>query len=344
MGTARIFSADHPQALDEVAALLRAGSIGAVPTETVYGLAADVHNPRAVEAVFRAKERPSYDPLIVHVDSLEAAESLAVFTPVARRLASFFWPGPLTLILEKRAGMDERVTSGLPTVAIRCPAHPVMKNLLGKARLALAAPSANPFGGISPTQAGHVAATLGDRIDFILDGGATAHGVESTIVAVEDDRRLRILRPGPVSREAFQMYFPELETVEGRGDGGESVAQPMPAPGLLQRHYSPRTPLTPFANPIDRSGLDALLQETDERARIAMVFFSEIPEGFKAPEGWDTYMLTEPGNLQQAGVVLYDLLHLVDGRDYAHIFFQYAPAEELGHAINDRLKRAAGRG
>src|SRR5688500_9025334 len=189
-------------ALSEAARLIRAGEPVAVPTETVYGLAADATNPDAVELIYAAKGRPAFNPLIVHVESLAAAERLGIFPESARRLAAKCWPGAVTLVVPMRedGGLAAGVPAGLPTVALRCPAHSAMQALLAAAGRPLAAPSANASGTISPTRAEHVLATLGGRIPLIVDGGPTERGLESTIVAVEEGA-IRLLRPGPISFE-----------------------------------------------------------------------------------------------------------------------------------------------
>ena len=213
----------------------------AVPTETVYGLAADALSPRACRAIFKAKGRPLTDPLIVHVPHATAAEALAEVTDEARILMRAFWPGPLTLVLKKRPCISDVITAGRNTVAVRCPAHPVMRRLLRLCGRPLAAPSANPFGGLSPTTAAHVQQGLGQRIRLIVDGGACRVGIESTIVDLSHPGRPRILRAGGITAAA-------LATVLGRKIGqagirGLSAAHAQKAPGMLTRHYSPHTPL-----------------------------------------------------------------------------------------------------
>src|SRR3954471_14203627 len=209
----------------EAARLIDAGQPVAVPTETVYGLAADATSGAAVARIYEAKGRPAFNPLIVHVAGVTEARMVADFNQAAEDLAERYWPGPLTLVLPRRAGIAELVTAGLPTVAIRAPAHPAMRDLLAATGKPLAAPSANASGQISPTRADHVLASLGGRIPLILDGGPTAHGLESTIVAITEDG-LRLLRPGPI-------------------DLGLELAQNgrIEAPGQLDRHYAPRKSL-----------------------------------------------------------------------------------------------------
>ena len=188
-------------AVAEAAEVLRGGGLVAVPTETVYGLAARADSGAAVAAIYRAKGRPDFNPLIVHVAGLEQAEKLALFDARARGLARHFWPGALTLVLPLRdgAGIAPAVTAGLPTVALRCPAHPIMQSLISATGLPLAAPSANRSGGVSPTCAEHVAASLGSKVELILDGGACQAGIESTIIALREGGDWQVLRPGPIS-------------------------------------------------------------------------------------------------------------------------------------------------
>ncbi len=294
-------------ALQEAAALIRAGGIVAVPTETVYGLAADARDSAAVARIYAAKGRPAFNPLIVHVRDLAAAERIAVFDDDARALAARFWPGPLTLVLPLRegAGIARLVTAGLPTIAIRVPAHRAMQDLLTQSGVPLAAPSANASNGISPTRAEHVAASLGAAVPLILDDGATAAGVESTIVAGRT-----ILRPGPVTAEMLEEVLPVA---------AGTTAQ-VSAPGQLATHYAPRKPLR----------LGALVREGDEWLI-----------GFGAVAGDDT--LSADGDVVEAAARLFDALHRGDASDRATIAVAGVPDVGVGVAINDRLRRAAHR-
>ena len=289
-------------AVVEAAAIILAGGCVAVPTETVYGLAADATNGAAVARIYAAKGRPSFNPLIVHVIDLAAAERLAVFGDVARDLAGRYWPGPLTLVLPVRgdSGVASLVTAGLHTIALRCPAHPAMQALLRATGKPLAAPSANASGSISPTRASHVLASLGGRIPLIIDGGPCAVGIESTIVAVGDDG-LRLLRPGPV----------DLGLVLASGEGIE-------APGQMASHYAPAKPL--------RLNAEKAKQE-------------EWLIGFGAVKGNAT--LSASGNLSEAAARLFDALHEADASARPYIAIAPIPQMGLGFAINDRLSRAA---
>lgn len=291
-------------AIAEAAALIRDGGIVAVPTETVYGLAADAGNPAAVASIYAAKGRPGFNPLIVHVPELAAAERIGVFDDAARALAVRFWPGPLTLVLPLRAdaGIAPAVTAGLDTIAIRVPAHRAMRALLAASGRPLAAPSANASNAISPTTAAHVAASLGDRVPLILDDGPCPAGVESTIVMGD-----RILRPGPIPAEAL----------------GLAAADPtgkVRAPGQLATHYAPAKPLR----------LDATEAAADEWWI-----------GFGAVGGDDT--LSAPGDLTEAATALFAALHRADAARKPRIAVAPVPDTGVGVAINDRLRRAAHR-
>ncbi|PEQ12119.1 threonylcarbamoyl-AMP synthase [Novosphingobium sp. PC22D] len=301
-----------PDAIAVAAARLRAGGLVAVPTETVYGLAARADDDAAVAGIYRAKGRPSFNPLIVHVPDLAAARALAVFDERALRLAERFWPGALTLVLPLRpdAGLAGAVTAGLATVALRCPAHPVMRAVLMDAGLALAAPSANASGAISPTSARHVVASLGGRIDLILDAGECAAGIESTIVALRPEGGWQILRPGPVTGAQIAGVLGEEET---RGGSGA-----IEAPGQLASHYAPGKPVR----------LDARRAEPGE----FLIGFGDI--------GGDTN-LSASGDLAEAAARLYAALHEGDASDRDSIAVAAIPGDGIGAAINDRLRRAA---
>ena len=286
----------------EAARLILAGEPVAVPTETVYGLAADATNAEGVTRIYEAKGRPSFNPLIVHVPDLESAERIGEFGEEARALAGRYWPGPLTLVvpLRENSGIASIVTAGLPTIGLRVPAHPAMQALLRAANRPLAAPSANASGSISPTRASHVLKGLAGRIPLIIDGGATERGIESTIVA-STDGPLRLLRPGPIELVA-------------RWDLREKIE----APGQLASHYSPSKPLR----------LGAEKSENDE-----------FMIGFGAIEGDSN--LSFSGSLVEAASRLFDLLHDADESTKARIAVAPVPEEGLGIAINDRLRRAA---
>jgi L-threonylcarbamoyladenylate synthase len=309
-------------ALAEAARRIRAGEVVAVPTETVYGLAADATNPEAVERIYEAKGRPSFNPLIVHV-SPQDARLHGRFDDTADALAAAFWPGPLTLVLPRRASSNlaAAVSAGLPTVALRCPAHPIMQALILCSGRPLAAPSANASGTVSPTRAEHVLASLGGRIPWILDGGPTEQGLESTIVAIDHDGA-RLLRPGPVTREQIEAV---LNPPDSRGRpkrladsaaGGPEAA--IEAPGQMRRHYAPDKPL---------------------RLQATAAAEDEWLIGFGAVAGDDN--LSASGKLDEAAARLFDALHRADRQDRPRIAVAPIPAEGIGLAINDRLRRAA---
>lgn len=294
-----------PAAIEEAARLIERGLPVAVPTETVYGLAADATSGEAVARIYEAKSRPSFNPLIVHVAGIEQAEVIAELDEQARALAKRHWPGPLTLVLPLKVGapITGLVTAGLPTVALRSPGHPAMQGLIHAAGRPLAAPSANRSGSISPTRADHVLASLGGRIPMILDGGATAHGLESTIVALTGGAP-RLLRPGPITAE-------ELGATSASGDRIE-------APGQLQSHYAPSKPL--------RLSADAAHPE-------------EWLIGFGPIAGDET--LSRSGDLREAAANLFAALHGADAQGRPRIAVAPVPDQGLGLAINDRLRRAA---
>lgn len=317
--------APTPANLRRLAAALRQGELVAIPTETVYGLAADALNAKACRAIFQAKRRPANDPLIVHVLDLTHAEELADFNPAARRLARRFWPGPLTLVLPKKACVPGIVTSGGLTVAIRAPAHPLARRLLRLAKIPLAAPSANLFGYISPTTAAHVREGLGARIPHILDGGACAVGVESTVLDMTNPKKPRVLRPGAVTAAQLEKFLGV--TVHGAKSRGARARQL--APGMLERHYSPRTPLV-----LGRIPADAAL------AGVAVVLLRQ-PSGKKPAQS--IFWLSKRGSLTEVARSLYDVLRRADAGRYRQIWVEPLPADASGlaAAINDRLKRAA---
>lgn len=300
-----------PASIAEAARLIVEGRPVAIPTETVYGLAADATRGAAVAAIYAAKGRPSFNPLIVHVPDLAAAERIALLPAAAVRLARAFWPGPLTLVapLRERCPVAALATAGLPTVALRVPAHPAIRDLLEASGVPLAAPSANRSGALSPTRAAHVLRSLGGRIPLVIDGGATALGLESTIVMVEDEA-VRLLRPGPVTREAIADVA-RLPLAMAR-DGIVT------APGQSAQHYAPAKPLR----------LAASLAEADEWLI-----------GFGAVVGDRT--LSASGDLVEAAARLFDLLHEADIGAAGRIAVAPIPDSGLGTAINDRLIRAA---
>ena len=292
------------------AAALREGGLVALPTETVYGLAARADSEEAIATLYRTKGRPDFNPLIVHVANLEAAERLALFDERARRLAAHFWPGPLTLVLpvHERAVVAPAVTAGLPTIALRMPAHPIMRAVLEQARLPFAAPSANRSGGVSPTTAAHVRESFGEDAPMVLDGGACERGLESTIVALRDGG-WQLLRPGPIG---------EREVAELLGDAMAVVPGRIEAPGQLASHYSPGKPV---------------------RLAVTTPAEGEFMIGFGAVPG--DCSLSASGDLAEAAARLYACLHKAARSDQPRVAVARVPETGIGAAINDRLRRAA---
>jgi L-threonylcarbamoyladenylate synthase len=309
-----------PDAIRRAAQALARGEIVAFPTETVYGLAANALDARAVAKVFAAKERPRFNPLIVHVQGLAEAGEYGLVNEAARKLASVFWPGPLTLVMKRRStsGIADLVSAGLDTLALRAPAHPVAQALLAKAQLPLAGPSANRSGRISPTAAAHVEAELGDRAAMILDGGPCPVGIESTVVTVAGEEPA-LLRPGAVPREA-------IERVLGAPLAAATASERAASPGQLPAHYAPLTPLR----------LDAVAVRADE---ALLAFGADVPAGARA-----SVNLSRSGNLEEAASKLFAALRELDQAGAAEIAVMPIPATGLGEAINDRLRRAANRG
>lgn len=310
LGHGRIAKADSA-AIAEAVERLRVGEVVAIPTETVYGLAADASNAEAVANIYRTKGRPDFNPLIVHVTDHAAAERLAQFDERAAMLAFRFWPGPLTLVLPLQPGapVAKAVTAGLPTIALRCPAHPVMQAVLKQSGLFLAAPSANRSGSISPTRAEHVARSFGEAMPLVLDAGPCSAGLESTIVAVRDNG-WQLLRPGPVTVADIEQLLgePPLPVVEAK----------IEAPGQLASHYAPSKPV---------------------RLNAATAQPGEWHIGFGSITGDDS--LSVDGDLAEAAARLFDALHIADATDRASIAIAPIPDKDIGAAINDRLRRAA---
>ncbi len=306
----RIAAVDD-DSIKQASLILAQGGVVAVPTETVYGLAADACNPDAVAEIYRTKGRPSFNPLIVHVADTAAAARLAIFDAVAARLTDAFWPGPLTLVLPLRddANIAAAVTAGLPTIALRVSSHPVMQMLLAQSGLALAAPSANRSGSISPTTPQHVLKSLGDAVPMILDGGPCANGLESTIIALRSNG-WQILRPGPIDAKQIALVVgtPAIPLTDTR----------IEAPGQLAGHYAPSKPLR------------LNVMEPDEDAYCI---------GFGAISGDDN--LSVKGDLAEAAAHLFAALHRADASDASTIAVVPIPNVDIGLAINDRLQRAA---
>ena len=308
-----------PETIVKAGAALRRGELVAFPTETVYGLGADATNARAVAGIYEAKGRPRFNPLIVHVDTIMAAERIAHVSPKARRLAAAFWPGALTLVLRLRpdASIADLVTAGLDTVAVRVPDHAVALALIAAAGCPIAAPSANRSGHVSPTLAAHVAEDLGDAPAFILDAGPTAHGLESTILDASGDA-IVLLRAGAVTMEAIERALGEVVV-----RASEAAADQPIAPGQLASHYAPRAPLRLNAREVHPG--EALL-----------AFGADVPVHAGA-----LINLSATGNLVEAAANLFAALRSLDALHPDGIAVMPVPEHGLGAAINDRLRRGA---
>ncbi len=310
-----------PAILARAASLLQRGQLVAFPTETVYGLGANALDSAAVQRIYEAKGRPAYNPLIVHVADAASAQRLVTIWPeTAERLATRWWPGPLTLVLPKAMGIPPEVTAGLGTVALRVPAHPVALALLRACGFPLAAPSANQSGQISPTSAAHVAQGLGDRVPLILDGGPTSVGIESTVIDLSGSRPV-LLRPGMISRT-------ELEAVIGPVDVAQDPEAPeeaRPSPGMLDRHYAPRARLV-F---LDSGVTPAVAPRTGALMRSA------------APPAGCSASITLPDDPAAYARGLYGALHELDAADVSVILVEPPPPSHAWDGIRDRLRRAA---
>jgi L-threonylcarbamoyladenylate synthase len=322
-GTAALVRQPTDDAIAEAAARLRAGDLVAFPTETVYGLGGDATNDTAVARIFAAKGRPQFNPLIVHVPDIDAARRLVTFNRFAETLATALWPGPLTLVLQRRADcpVSRLASAGLDTLAVRVPHHPLAQKLLRACGLPLAAPSANTSGRISPTTAVHVAADLANdqkgAVAMILDGGPCAVGLESTVVDLSG-RDPALLRPGGVTPDVITGLIGPLK--RPAASAADAVLR---APGMLTSHYAPRLPLR----------LNALDPDPDE---ALLAFGPDVPEGAAI-----TVNLSPRGDLVEAAASLFALLHDIDDPAYAGIAAMPVPNTGLGIAINDRLRRAA---
>ncbi|ATC66095.1 threonylcarbamoyl-AMP synthase [Nibricoccus aquaticus] len=349
-GRARVYRGTARN-LARLAGVLREGGIVAVPTETVYGLAGDALNAAACRKIFKAKGRPANDPLIVHIWELAQLNVLAERNEAVDKVAGAFWPGPLTIVLPKKAVVPDLVTSGRPSVAVRMPRHRMFLELLKRCGRPLAAPSANPFGYISPTTAAHVRESLGGKIDFILDGGDAEVGLESTILDLRDPKNPAVLRPGAISvgeiakvlgrRVGVVKKIADLEAAGSSGakvgSGGGEIA-----PGMLSKHYSPKTAIT-----LHRKLSTAVVKAL--RADEAAVFLFKPAGGEGKPgtragaKAKNVFWLSERGDLRRAARGLFGMLRALDGGQWKLIHAELAPGTPDGFAaaINDRLTRAA---
>ena len=337
--TPRILPGDEPGSIAIAAAQLRAGGLVVFPTETVYGLGANALDARAVARVFAAKERPAFDPLIVHLADASGigacAEPADADDPRVARLAACFWPGPLTIVLRKRAIIPGIVTAGLPTVGLRVPDHPVARALIRAAGVPVAAPSANRFGGLSPTRAVHVVAGLGSRVDLVLDGGPCRVGVESTVILLAAGRAV-LLRPGGLAVEAIEAEIGPLEVPDEAAPGTAELA-----PGRAGAHYAPRAPLQ-LADPHDPASARLFAARPGER--VGLLAASDAGRAAAEAVGgpFAAVEVLDPGG-DPVGMAarLFDALHALDAADLSRIVAEPVAESGLGRAVMDRLRRAA---
>ena len=324
---AEILDAAVPSAIRQAAACIQAGGVVAFPTETVYGLGADALNERAVAQVFAIKQRPAFDPLIVHIAQVDAVPRYASgIDGRARMLMQRCWPGPLTLVLPKQPVIPDLVTAGLGTVGLRMPAHPVALSLLHAAGTPIAAPSANPFGYVSPTTAQHVQDTLGEKIELILDGGPCPVGLESTVCALSGEEAV-VLRPGGLSVE-------EIEALIGPVRLPSSTDADPRSPGTLPQHYAPRVPLTLLAP-------GQAIPQPSPQERVGLLSFRPVPA---AAAYTHQEALSAEGDVLEAAANLFAALHRFDRLGLDRLVVEAVPEQGLGRAIMDRLRRAAARG
>lgn len=312
------------------ARILREGGLVAIPTETVYGLAANALDSQAVLNIFKAKNRPSFDPLIVHCKDVTQVEKYAAsFPEPLRRLADRFWPGPLTLILPKNSAIPDVVSSGLPTAGFRIPRHPLTLQLLNEIDFPIAAPSANPFGYVSPTSAEHVEDQLRDKIDYILDGGSSPVGLESTIVGMLEDGQVCILRYGGIPVEQIEELAGSVALKVA------SSASPL-SPGQLDQHYAPHSTFIVCQN------LDQALEMAGSYKRCGLITPSPLPEGKELPVSVVQHeVLSRDQNLDEAAQHLFAAIRSLDKGAFEAILAVKVADEGLGRAINDRLRRAS---
>lgn len=307
--------------------LLRGGECVGIPTETVYGLAADALNPEACRKIFEVKGRPLIDPLIVHVLNRDHASSIAEVSSLAEKIMEHFWPGPLTLVLPRKNIVPDLVTSGLETVAVRSPSHPIMRMVIEKSGLFLAAPSANPFGYISPTQAEHVVNHLGDRLKLVLDGGPSDHGVESTIIELKDNT-IHVLRPGPIEPKEIESIIGQQVIMAAQhlpeGGGGLKSA------GSLEKHYSPSTPCFLVQSPA--LGIKSQASVWLQRPRDSDTGANTSDE--------NTFWLSEGGDHKEMLHNLYGLMHRLDQGAFTRIEIQSPENSDRFITLKDRLVRA----
>jgi L-threonylcarbamoyladenylate synthase len=324
-------------AVEEAVRLLRAGEVVALPTETVYGLAADALNPTAVARIFEAKGRPSYDPLIVHIADKKQLDTVAEVPEAIQKtviqMIERFWPGPLTLVLPKKACVPDSVTAGMPTVAVRVSSNPIFKRIIQGLEKPIAAPSANRFGAISPTSANAVFAELDGRIPLIVDGGACMHGLESTIIKIEAGSpkpMITVLRPGPITVEDLKLYG-KVQVLSR-----SVIDEATEAPGQLASHYAPRTPLRLLSKPSDFTPVEG-------KRYALMSYRGEEKDGYLDLAEFEEIMVLSPGNgkLPEAAVRFFYILRTLDQLGVDEIIAEPMFEHGMGIAMMDRLRRAA---
>ncbi|MCL2267008.1 MAG: L-threonylcarbamoyladenylate synthase [Treponema sp.] len=336
-----------PEAISKGAQIIKAGGLTAFPTETVYGLGADAFNPQALAKIFEVKKRPFFDPLIIHIaalSSLEITADLSLLNNEARKtlflLAENLWPGPLSIVLPKNKKIPAIASAGLSTSAIRFPDNETAQKLITLSSGAVAAPSANPFGSLSPTKAEHVRDSLGEKIDLIIDGGPARIGLESTVLDITENR-VKILRPGGTTKEAIESLLKiKLSSEEKSSIPDPSINIPA-SPGQLKSHYAPQTPLVVLKSD------EIINKKTDAEEKTALLFFDGgARDAWRAAnkiKGANVIVktLSESGDLLQAASCFFETLHELDACNVCRIYAQLAPQTGLGEAINDRLHRAS---
>jgi len=321
-------------ALAQAAAILRAGGLVAFPTETVYGLGANALDAAAVRRIFAAKGRPAFNPLIAHVADVAGAQALVRdWPPLAQALAERFWPGPLTLVLPRRALVPDEVTADRGSVAVRAPSHPVARALLAAAGVPLAAPSANRFTELSPVTAAQVARSLGDRVDLILDGGRTTVGIESTVVDLSVSPPV-LLRPGTITRAELEVITGPL----GSPSAPESEDAPRAAPGMIARHYAPRALVRLIAS----DAMDAAMQEAASREGVLTGAVTWSARPFPSGRALAAHHRL-PADAASFAAELYDTLHAIDDAHCDEVLVEEPPADRAWDGVRDRLARAAHR-
>jgi len=316
---------NESDSIHRAAKIIRQGGVVAFPTETVYGLGADALNPLAVARIFEIKDRPYFDPLIVHIADLNEMSRLVSDIPLlAEKMIKRCWPGPLTIVLSKKEEVPDIVTAGLPTVGIRMPKHPIALQLIRAAGCPIAAPSANPFGYVSPTTAAHVHDQLGDRVDLILDGGPCEVGLESTILSFSEGKS-RLLRPGGLPLE-------EIESIIGRVEVNPIEEENPSSPGRLPKHYAPRTPIV-------IEGWENNLENYQDK-KVGLLAFQKVKVSFPFHH---VEVLSPGGDLREAAANLFAAIRRLDALTLDLILAEALPEVGLGRAIMDRLRRASKR-